>query len=89
MINLPAHITGVKMKGMNNRRNAAVAAKKRRRTIRTGKREQEMLREKIASFRRGMVNFGAYAFGGTKSPSTGNPIFSPKRTKFKGYMRTS
>ncbi len=72
---------------MNNRRNSAVAASKRRRTIRTGKREQEMLREKIASIRRGMLNFGAYGFGGTKSPATGNPIYSPPRKKLKGYQR--
>ena len=72
---------------MNTRRNSAVSASKRRRTIKFGKRTEELRREKVASIRRNLIGHGAFAFGGMKSPGGGNPIFTPKRTKFKGYMR--
>ena len=72
---------------MNNRRNSAVAAKKRRRTIKFGKRTEEIRRETVAAIRRNLIGHGAYAFGGTKSPAMGNPIYSPPRGKLKGWMR--
>jgi len=73
---------------MNNRRNAQVSASKRRRRIRFGKRTEEARREKVASFRRGLIQHHAQ-FGGRTVFGGGSPIFFPKRTKFKGYMRTA
>jgi hypothetical protein len=72
---------------MNNRRNSQVAAKKRRRRIRFGKKTEENRREQIASIKRGMIQHHAQ-FGGRSAFGMGSPIFTPKRTKFKGYMRT-
>ena len=76
---------------MNNRKDLQEAASKRRRKMKTRKFMKAVSGNKhsksVASYIGNLIG-GGHAYGGGRSNFGANPIFQPRRGKFKGYMRT-
>jgi len=77
---------------MNNRKDLQEAASKRRRKMKTRKFIKVATGTKhsraVDEFIGKMIGQG-HAMGGGRSAWGANPIFQPRRGKFKGYMRTA